>query len=349
LPGHGHAFQGLAYGNKKAMHNKGRLPNPAKAARQVWAKVEYLRSRGLRQEVIPPHIREAEELGSSEMWRANAATVSPSTDTADHKVHITPANLQTHAHRRAEVPETAQILKQIFPSDLFTHHPPLVCNELYFDEGAANHMRLEDPETGEGLHIFAYGCSAKERTQIEGFPVRQTYEASEKIATQHQLNAKQVRFWQQDPASIQAGAFHTDVLCMSNEQLLICHAQAFASLEYCLEGLPSYVQSLVIAENILPLDIAIDTYFFNSQLLTLPEGGMLLLLPQECAEHPLTLGLAESFVSDPDLPITELHYVDLSESMRNGGGPACLRLRVPLTAEESAVIASLRSRCGNTL
>src|SRR5206468_2602128 len=37
-------------------------------------------------------------------------------------------------------------------------------------------------------------------------------------------------------------------------------------------------------------------------------------------------------------PIAEVLTFDLRQSMRNGGGPACLRLRVPLTVRERAAI-----------
>ena len=37
-------------------------------------------------------------------------------------------------------------------------------------------------------------------------------------------------------------------------------------------------------------------------------------------------------------PIQSVHFVDVRQSMRNGGGPACLRLRVPLTTLERGVL-----------
>ncbi len=35
-----------------------------------------------------------------------------------------------------------------------------------------------------------------------------------------------------------------------------------------------------------------------------------------------------------------MHYLDVRESMKNGGGPACLRLRVVLTEKERAAVHS---------
>ena len=38
--------------------------------------------------------------------------------------------------------------------------------------------------------------------------------------------------------------------------------------------------------------------------------------------------------------MTEVRYLDVRESMRNGGGPACLRLRVPMTDAEAAALGA---------
>src|SRR4029077_2346121 len=86
---------------------------------------------------------------ASAMWAANAATVSPSADTADGRVHFTPANLPTQLHRSIEPPVTSAVLRQIFPEgEYFAHHDPLPASEEFADEGAANHMRLA-PSHGE--------------------------------------------------------------------------------------------------------------------------------------------------------------------------------------------------------
>jgi succinylarginine dihydrolase len=37
-----------------------------------------------------------------------------------------------------------------------------------------------------------------------------------------------------------------------------------------------------------------------------------------------------------DSPIHQAHFIDLRQSMNNGGGPACLRLRVVLTDQQRA-------------
>ena len=86
------------------------------------------------------------------------------------------------------------------------------------------------------------------------------------------------------------------------------------------------------------VDDAVRTYLFNSQLLTRPDGRMVLVAPAECREHPRVAAVLERVVADPGNPIAEVVAIDVRESMRNGGGPACLRLRVPLTPDERAAI-----------
>ena len=95
------------------------------------------------------------------MWVANAATVSPGTDTEDGKVHITAANLPSQFHRSIEAPVTAAILKRVFSdAEYFEHHEPLPSNLYCADEGAANHMRLCSDHGDTGLEVFVFGRSA---------------------------------------------------------------------------------------------------------------------------------------------------------------------------------------------
>lgn len=82
---------------------------------------------------------------------------------------------------------------------------------------------------------------------------------------------------------------------------------------------------------------AVSTYLFNSQLLSRDDGSMMLVLPQECREHAGVWGYLNELLA-ADNPISELKVFDLRESMANGGGPACLRLRVVLTEEERRAV-----------
>ena len=76
----------------------------------------------------------------------------------------------------------------------------------------------------------------------------------------------------------------------------------------------------------------VSTYLFNSQLITLHGGTMMLVCPSEVREHPRASAVVDRIVGDATNPVAGVMYLDVRESMQNGGGPACLRLRVPLDA-----------------
>jgi succinylarginine dihydrolase len=54
---------------------------------------------------------------------------------------------------------------------------------------------------------------------------------------------------------------------------------------------------------------------------------MALILPEEARETPSVWAWLQAMVAGNG-PIRELFVVDVRQSMANGGGPACLRLRV---------------------
>ena len=85
------------------------------------------------------------------------------------------------------------------------------------------------------------------------------------------------------------------------------------------------------------LQDAIKTYLFNTQLLTLPDGNMTIIAPSECEENATVAAYLAELVNR-DTPIKSVNYFDVKQSMRNGGGPACLRLRVALTDAELAAV-----------
>lgn len=78
---------------------------------------------------------------------------------------------------------------------------------------------------------------------------------------------------------------------------------------------------------------AVNTYLFNSQLLTKPNGKMMLVVPEESRQNTNVWNYLTELMSSNG-PIDEVKVFDLRESMRNGGGPACLRQRVVLTEAE---------------
>jgi succinylarginine dihydrolase len=375
-----HNYAGLSFGNLASQKHGQTTSNPREAALQGLAKMRYLADLGLKQAVLPPQRRpdlgtlrrigfagsDADVLwnaskqaprllagaySASSSWAANAATVSPSADAADGRVHFTPANLITQFHRSLETPATAATLKAIFPDEsAFAHHPPLPAGSLFADEGAANHTRLCDSYDSVGIETFVFGRD--DSTSHSGpseFPARQTLESSRAVARLHQLDPARAVFAQQHPEAIDAGAFHNDVVSVGNQNVLLYHASAYVDAakvvaEICRKfAACSDAQLFVIeaAEDCVSLKDAISSYLFNSQLVTLPTGGMALIAPVECRENARVAEFIQSVI-EADNPIQSTHYIDVRQSMRNGGGPACLRLRVVLTeAELSRVNASV--------
>jgi succinylarginine dihydrolase len=289
------------------------------------------------------------------MWTANAATCAPSEDTTDGRMHLTVANLQEMFHRVIEADTTHAVLAAIFPDPLrFAVHAPLPGGGHFADEGAANHTRLCVPGR-PAVHLFGWGKAAwraevprigapHERRPIarpDRYPARQSIEASEAVARLHRLHPSQALFAQQDPAGIDAGAFHTDVLAVGNDGFLMLHERAFLehpALLCRLEALLGEAFTFALAsEKALPCAEAVAAYPFNSQLLTLPDGKMALLAPIESQEQEAPRRFLEEVVAGEN-PVTQLHYLDLRQSMHNGGGPACLRQRIRLTDEERAAV-----------
>ncbi len=373
LPGPTHNYSGLATGNLASERNRRAVANPRLAALQGLAKMKALADRGHAQAVLPPHERPdvyaLRALGYSgddteviaraarddapllaacssaaAMWAANAATVSPSADTADRRVHFTPANLVSHFHRALEAPTTTRVLRAIFADERrFAVHEPLPAAAQFGDEGAANHTRFVPAPAAPGIELFVYGRVAYDTaaTSPLRFPARQTREASEAIARRHGLDPARTLFAQQTPAAIDAGVFHNDVIAVGNDAVLFCHEGAFLEQDALLAKVAAAVGAaftpIVVRAADLSVERAVASYLFNSQLLTRADGGMLLVAPAECAEDPAVAAYLARLVASGG-PIRELLTFDLRQSMRNGGGPACLRLRVALTGVERQAI-----------
>jgi succinylarginine dihydrolase len=275
------------------------------------------------------------------MWTANAATVSPSADTGDRRVHLTPANLSSHFHRAIETATTSRVLKRIFADETkFVVHDA-VPFATFGDEGGANHSRLATSHGERGIEMFVYGRSAFDKPSGAKFAGRQALEASHIVATQHNLwRGGGAMFVQQAGKAIEAGAFHNDVVAVSNANVLMFHGEAFEQKDTVVEGLKRACAASgfepVLLEAVadeLSLDEAVKSYLFNSQIVSLPDGGMALILPHEVEETPRAKAFVDH-VLGTNGPVREAHYFDLRQSMRNGGGPACLRLRVVLTEDE---------------
>ncbi|MFO7181810.1 MAG: N-succinylarginine dihydrolase, partial [Pseudomonadota bacterium] len=371
LVGPTHQYGGLSEGNLASTAHAGQPANPRAAALEGLAKLRALAARGVPQGVLPPHERplvpalrrlgfsgtDADVLfaavrtnprllrvvsSASAMWAANAATVAPSADTPDGRVHFTPANLVAMLHRSFEPPFTRRILRRIFGApELFAVHEPLPAHPEFSDEGAANHTRFVGDRGG--IHLFAWGRAPDAALRPERFPARQSRAAGEAVARLHGLSPTQVIFWQQDPVGIDAGAFHTDVLAVGARDRLLVHERAFVELPALLERLRAAIgerfRAVIATEAELPLADAIAAYPFNSELVPLPDDRLLLVAPLESRENAAARRFLERAVAEvPEL--TDLLFVDVNGSMRNGGGPACLRLRIPLTDDERAALGA---------
>lgn len=284
---------------------------------------------------------------ASSMWVANAATISAAADCPDGKSHITPANLVSMFHRSVEAPLTSRILQKIFSDEKhFQHHDALPSSAHLGDEGAANHTRFCDQYGSKGLSFFVYGDHGLggnsrngNQTGPKRFPSRQSIEASQSIARQHGLTQDQCVFAQQNPEAIDAGVFHKDVISVGNRNLLFFHEQAFLHTQKTIDELQSKLRdaelvSIEVPESQVSLQDAVGSYLFNTQLIT-PEGksGTSIIAPTECEENPRVKSYLDSLQSN-HADIDEVHYFDLRQSMKNGGGPACLRLRVTLSDQQ---------------
>jgi succinylarginine dihydrolase len=367
-----HNYAGLAYGNVASQRSKDSVSNPRAAALEGLAKMKFFADLGIPQAVLPPQLRpdlatlsalgfggsDGEVLeavwredpallaavsSGSAMWAANAATVSPSADCADGRLHVSPANLISQVHRSIEARTTAAVLQVIFPDAV--HHSPLPCQARWADEGAANHTRLCAEYGSGGVEIFVYGRREDSPSAIAPkiFPARQTADACRAIARRHGLDLARTVLAQQNPAAIDAGVFHNDVAAVGNQNVFLCHGRAYLDQARVIEE----IRSKFAAMSAVPLHIlevpaeelslaeAVETYLFNSQIVTLSDGTMRLIAPAECQHHPRASAVIGRLL-DAGTPLRTVDFVSVRQSMRNGGGPACLRLRVVLTDAERA-------------
>ena len=350
IVGPSHNYAGLSLGNLASTRNAYQVSHPRAAALEGIAKMRANVALGLAQGIFLPHprphrawlaelgttIEEADQaltanaMSASAMWAANAATVSPAPDTADGRCHFTVANLRTMPHRSHEWPATLAQLRLAFAdSGAFAVHAPVP--PVFGDEGAANHMRLAPSHGEPGIELFVYGRTGG------AFPARQHIEASKAIARFHKLDPDKTLFVEQSPDAIAAGAFHNDVVAVANERVLLAHEKAFAEREFvigeCERLLPGF-EMVEVSEKDVPLQDAIASYLFNGQLVSPPDGEMTLIVPSEARETPTVWEWIQRHVAGNG-PIRRVEVVDVRQSMANGGGPACLRLRV--AADPAAV------------
>lgn len=371
-----HNYAGLAYGNVASAKHQNETAFPRQAALQGLEKMWQVAGMGIPQAVLPPLVRPdvawlrslgfsgddatviqtaatadpvtlAAACSASSMWAANAATVAPSVDCNDDRVHFSIANLNSSMHRSTESRHIEAIFRAIFSADEFCVHSALPSAVGLTDEGAANHTRLCSSYGQPGLHIFVYGRDALNvnHPAPRKFPARQTLQASQAIARRHCLSQQNTFFVQQSPEAIDAGVFHNDVISVGNGNLFLTHESAFIDQEKVLKQIegrfseisPIPLRILTVTSEQLSLSDAVNSYLFNSQLLSLAEGGYSLVCPADCQSNAAAYQVIQNWLAEG--PIREVKFVDLRQSMNNGGGPACLRLRVVLTEAEQAKVA----------
>jgi succinylarginine dihydrolase len=361
LIGPTHNYAALSFGNLASASNAGATSRPRDAALQGLAKMRFAMSLGLTQGFLLPLERPnaawlrqlgfvgadaavcaaahaadprlfAQACSASSMWTANAATVSPAFDTADGRTHLSVANLSRMTHRSIEHTETLAQLRIVFADSAFAVHPAVPAT--FGDEGAANHMRLTAQHGKAGVEVFVYGEAPGGLEQTGKFPARQNRRASEAVARRHRLDPARTLFVAQSQTAIDAGAFHNDVVAVANEHVLFAHEHAFADHAQLQADLARLMPGAVVVEvpaSAVSLADAISSYLFNSQLVTLADNRMALILPMEAHDCAPVKAYLDALVADQIAsggPIRAAHYVQVRESMRNGGGPACLRLRV---------------------
>ncbi|MNO56559.1 N-succinylarginine dihydrolase [compost metagenome] len=376
LVGPTHNYGGLSFGNVASQSNSQQSSSPREAARQGLAKMKALMEMGFQQGVLAPQERPdvaaLRRLGfagsdaqvieqaakqampllvascsASSMWVANAATVSPSADTADGRVHFTAANLNCKYHRSIEHPTTSRVLGAMFADQQhFAHHAALPAVAQFGDEGAANHTRFCREYGQAGVEFFVYGRSAFDSRYPapQKYPARQTLEASQAVARLHGLGEEGVVFAQQNPAVIDQGVFHNDVISVGNGEVLFYHEDAFLDTQAMLGELQTKLakrggnfQAICVPRAEVTVEDAVRSYLFNSQLLSRADGKMLLIVPEECRANERVWNYLQRLTGQNGT-VAEVKVFDLKQSMQNGGGPACLRLRVALNEMELAAV-----------
>ncbi|WP_100641633.1 N-succinylarginine dihydrolase [Alteromonas facilis] len=374
LVGPTHNYAGLSYGNVASLNNANATSSPKQAAKQGLQKMKALSDLGMVQGMLAPQerpdiyalrrlgftgsdervLKDAYEqapqiflacCSASSMWTANAATVSPSADTADGRVHFTPANLTNKFHRSLEPQVTGNILKAIFANEkYFAHHKHLPDNEHFGDEGAANHTRLCNEYGFSGVELFVYGRYAFDTSKPAPvkYPARHTYEACQAVARLHGLSDDSVVYIQQNPDVIDQGVFHNDVISVGNQNVLFYHEQAFLDTDKKLAEIQrkfgdSPVHFIKVPTAEVSVADAVKTYLFNTQIITLPNNEMAIIAPTECEESAAVKQYLDKLVT-LGTPIKQVKYFDVKQSMQNGGGPACLRLRVAMNDVELAAV-----------
>ena len=336
IPGPTNHFGGHAVGNIASMNSKNNILNPQKAALEWLEKVKKVAMIGGNQFVLPPQRRPLthkkktltqSDISSSFIWMANAGLFIPRIDTQLENNQFIPANMKQSEHRNIEHPFHQYWLKKILKYSKCNFHKILDIN----DEGSANSIRLWHKKNQCGVNIFVYG---KPNAR---YPIRQSKSSCEKI-----INITKPRHYillEQTKEAIDAGVFHNDVIAFGFKNTIICHEKAFSNQKQELKKLKKiFTNSLnaplnivEIANNSLSLNAAVKTYLFNSQVIEI-NNKFELICPIEVKENPNSYKITEKWVTNG--LFNKVHFVNIKSSLKNGGGPACLRLCLYLNDNE---------------
>ena len=365
LVGPTHHFGGLSRGNLASMSHSGWQSQPRLAARQGLAKMRQVLALNVPQAILPPLdrpdvcflrqvgfsgsnadvLRQAAAcepyllslaMSSAFMWTANTATVVPSCDSIDGRCHLVVANLAATPHRVIEAQPRIAMLRRLFTNpDKVMVHEPLPVSAALSDEGAANHCRFTNPGTLPGYHLFVYGRTPQ-TAQVDlprRFPARQTDAASRTVARLGRLPECRRLLARQQPQAIDAGAFHNDVVMVADGNRLLLHEHCLVDQQQVLQVLRQHVPRLhvyQVAAGELNLPQVVESYLFNSQLLSTPQGRVLLAPMQ--SSHGAAYQVIQHLLNEGFIDQVMFHNLD--QSMAGGGGPACLRLRLSLSRDE---------------
>lgn len=331
------------------------LPPPI---RPNWYMLEAFGFRGSRADILRrcgdqfPSLLSA-AFSSAFMWTANAATCAPACDSRDNQLHVLPANLCSNIHRSCEADERRNQLSQLLRDvPNVSVHPQLPPSLALRDEGAANHMRLcgsTDRKARDlAVHLFVYGpdTHGDSSQPTRRFPSRQTQLTSRLTAIALDLPPENCVFIEQSTKAIDAGVFHNDVIATSNENLLLYHEDAFHNSDSTIDTIKKLYLSTTgepliairVSNTELELHEAVTGYLFNSQLITQRNGRMKLIAPKHCEASQKIRNLIDSWIQNHEVPIDDVIYMPLNQSMSNGGGPACLRLRMDLSAQQLSML-----------
>ena len=352
------------------------IANPKEAALQLLNKMKFLDSLGIKQVVLPPQEHpympllkrigfegttkdKLTSLKKAAPWlipqicmssNHRNATVCPSIDSANSHLHFTPANQASSFMRSQDTEPTNRLLKALFKNPVFFEiHPPLPAVEFFYDEGAKNHFRFCKNYGSPGVQLFTFGKSYQPSLTPLPFPekiaARQSKEASEAITRLHRTYPGHNVFAFQNPNAIDLGTSHSDLLAISNQNLLLIHSRALWKQSDIIKQLKKLVADvsgteltvIEITEKQLALKAALESHFFNSQIITLSDNSMTLISSNTCKEFES--GFLKEILEDNDNPIGSIHFVDLSEINKKGGGPASTCLQVVMNASELSEIS----------